>query len=116
MNAQVTYEIKTEPENDLDPMDVFDFPETLAWIEQQLKDGNELAWCNLVVEAKAGSFVGWDALGGTSCESDEHLEAIIEEHDMKARALEDLRRKLTEAVTKGKEAEELLRTLEWPTD
>lgn len=43
---------------------------TYKWIRDQLKSGNDWAWCHVTVTATFGKFIGYDSLGGCSYESE----------------------------------------------
>src|SRR3990170_8981247 len=65
-------------------------------ILENLERGNAWAWCTVRVKAKWHEFEGLDVLGCVSVAKEEDLEEVIEEHGMKANALENLNDSIAE--------------------
>lgn len=70
--------------------------EAEQWVESQLADGNDWAWCIVTVTATYRSFEGDDALAGCSYESEEAFKACPYYEDMRKVALENLNNSMAE--------------------
>lgn len=75
---EVTYDLDMQPETDISFRQEFqDDPQTVEWIEDQLEEGNDWAWCMVDVSAKWQNpltdkeYEGHAYLGGCSYESEE---------------------------------------------
>ena len=82
----------------------------------RLNRGEIEAWCMAIVTARTvvdgQEFVGEATLGACSCDSEKELQNHCFEHyDMKAEALEDLKRELVSRRDEGETAGELLKVL-----
>ena len=64
--------------------------EAETWIQDQLRKGNDLAWCDVIVKAKIGPFEGCDSLGCVSVKDANELEEMIKEHGMRENAFDHL--------------------------
>jgi len=73
---EVEFGIDVQWEGDVDPADQFDNPEDVAWVRQQIDDGNIWGWCRVAVRAMwrdphtGEEYEGWDYLGCCSYESE----------------------------------------------
>jgi hypothetical protein len=72
--------------------------EVEGWIRDQLEQGNEWAWCCVVVKALWESFEGWDCLGCCSYESEQAFREDGYFEDMKAEALSHLNHVVAETA------------------
>lgn len=67
-----TVSLKHEYEDDIDWRKEFDGnPDTIRWIEGQLAQGNEWAWCRVRVMVSFQGFEETEHLGGCAYESEE---------------------------------------------
>lgn len=55
-----------------------------------LANGEDYAWCDVVVKATLGPFVGVDSLCAVSVHKESDLESMIKEYGMRENALTDL--------------------------
>lgn len=100
-DKDVTFEIYCEPEHEriegnacaIDPTTD---AETNQWIHDQLKRGNEWAWCCVKVVARYATLKGVDYLGCCSYLSESDFKRDGYYDDMKAQALDDLQRQVDE--------------------
>lgn len=69
-------------------------------VREQLRNGNDCAWCDVVVYARVGGHEGFDSLGACSTESRDALDKLIKDHEMHENALDDLKKKLLAAGAK----------------
>jgi hypothetical protein len=94
----VEYGLIVDPETDISFRREFAHdPEVVEWIEDQLEEGNEWAWCMVDVVARWTNpltdqeYEGHDYLGGCSYESEESFKQPGGYYpDMKERAYEEL--------------------------
>lgn len=94
----VEFELCVEPE-DTDFRNLFatDEPELdreyEEWIADELDNGNQWAWCRVIVFARFGGLEGWDSLGGCSYKSQRDFEQRGYYEDMRLAALDHLQSK-----------------------
>lgn len=94
---QVRFQLDMEPESIWELKGSFGHPEDEEYVRQQLRDGNEWAWCRVHVRAtwwdrRTGrEYEGDDYLGGCSYGSEEDFKQPGGYYDdMKAQAYADL--------------------------
>lgn len=63
-------------------------------VREQLRNGNDCAWCDVVVYARVGGHEGFDSLGCCSAPNRETLDQLIKDHEMHENALDNLRKNL----------------------
>jgi hypothetical protein len=80
-------------------------------ILSRLRHGDIWAWASVTVLATCGEFSGSNSLGCCSYKDQDEFEKDQYYKDMKAEALEDLRRNLLSAVKRGEAASKLLARL-----
>jgi hypothetical protein len=100
----VTYEITVEPEDtdfhgNCSAIDPETDRENEQWIANELRNGNECAWCWVKVVARFEEYTGEDSMGGCSYKSREELDECLIP-DMKGEARAVLRNAI-EYRTKG---------------
>ncbi len=114
----VTYSIYAEPEYE-GPEGHFDSgnaeydKQVCDMIRKELAQGNEWAWCIVVVKAHYAGFEGQDTLGACSYKSKQDFIDCNDYYpDLKTRALENLKQNLKEAIQKGNDAYDAAEALE----
>lgn len=119
---KVTYEVELQPEdmpvrgNAIASDDEAFDKEVEDKILARLDRGEIEAWCLAVVTARVEIdgfvFAGVATLGGCSYESEEAVKrAVLEEYDLKAEALAELKARLQSASIRGVAAEKALEAL-----
>ena len=76
---KVTYEVEIQP-SDIPvrgtAMDLYD-KECEERILQQIRNGNEYAWCDALVTAESGGYTGVMSLGAISCSGRKEFEEVF---------------------------------------
>jgi hypothetical protein len=103
--AEVTFEVTTEHEVcSVEGHFATDEPELDRKLEaeiiERLNNGDDSAWCCVVVHARWNGYEGWDCLGGCSLDDNYTLETVVEEHGMREEALDHLNRRIAEHAAK----------------
>ncbi len=102
---EVKFEVSIEPE-DHGPEGAFASGDDsldradAAAIRERLENGDEGAWCVVVVTARWRGFTGKDSLGGCSLDDSYTAEVAAEEHDMYKLALNALNGEIAEHAAK----------------
>mgnify|MGYP001079559253 CR=1 FL=1 len=92
--AQISIIHRQEPD---DPSGHFDDNESLEWVIEQDRAGNEWAWCALCVQVKWAGFTGEDYLGACSYKSFEDFKSCDYFGDMVSEAMDDLLAQIEQA-------------------
>lgn len=109
--ADVTFEIRTEPE-DIEVRGNFmcgdpEYEQADRELEdriiERLNSGDYEAWCLVIVEARHGEHLGSDSLGGCSLSGDYTADTVVDEHGMRENALDALQKEVDRAALKDAE-------------
>lgn len=119
--AEVTFEVYTQPD-DINEREIrgsfaTDEPDLdkqqADEIIRRLNDGDETAWCGVVVKATwehdGVEYTGRDSIWHCTLGDDYTAETVAEHHGMRDNALDDLNRTLEAAVTRGSKLARTLR-------
>lgn len=87
--AEVTFTVKVEPEL-YEPEDSGMDEEAAKIIRKRVDEGDEMAWCTIVLRAEWGGMVGEATLGGCSYEDREEFEHDEYYLSMRQDALDEL--------------------------
>lgn len=66
-------------------------------IIRRLTDGDETAWCGVIVEARYGEHIGGASIWGNTLSDEYTAETVAEEHGLYSEALESLQREVDAA-------------------
>lgn len=69
-------------------------------ILERLRNGDESAWCGVIVEARWGEHLGGDSIWGNTLSDDYTADTVAEEHGMHDNALAELQKEVDRAALK----------------
>lgn len=87
--ADVEWELICEPEQ-IDVADHFEDEQDIEWVQEQLANGNEWAWCHIRLVGHFRGLQCWDSLGANSYSSEAAFRADGYFADMQLEVLRQL--------------------------
>ncbi len=111
--ADVTFEIRTEPDECCDETSIRGSfasgepeyekadREIADDILERLNRGDYEAWCGVIVEARHGEHLGGDSIWGNTLSREYTEDTVADEHGMRDNALAELQKEVDRAALKG---------------